>query len=629
MWDVIRRNVDPGTVRLTEPADEFVKSRVTLANIESRSLEDDAEKATNEVIPHSEQLDIGNQIATNKDCAQFAQALQSFEESLSDKHKTRFNLRELHTWDGVIREATIAQMTYNKKAGRVQTFWGVNGLFQTLLSNSSAMENWLDLLPSGSVYGSLICGGFKIILRAATRMDEIKQFIIKAMADIPEEIAKAKLLIEYNEGQDPNQRLYNSISTLYRVVFDILDSIIRWYRESSIRRKTKVLFQQSSYESELQAKGETFKNAIEAVKDEANICGQMRLQTMDKSVQNIEKMVRTRHVEEFERLEKQQLEMREFMEKTLKYLTEFCRSSPMYRDPKHDRYWQELPDDELRHPGRRKPPISRKTLCAVVLRYEKSLPWNDLATILHYQSDLDLVAQDTIMYIIQNEALKTWLLDPKNAALLVRGLSEHSLQDVSPISFFAAHFIQSIPSTTNTSRFIGLFWFAKQHQDTRTDEDANVHGVIRSLIGQLLHAYGRFDLYFVKKRHGESIIGDNDLETLCDIFDNLILQLPRKKVTICVIDWLACLEYDEQENVAYLLKRLMSIIRHPNESGSLFKLLVTHTGGAFRGAEVFEKSGTILDVPEGGDGSRMGFSQLMWQDEVDDKLEHLGRRSKK
>ncbi len=279
---------------------------------------------------------------------------------------------------------------------------------------------------------------------------------------------------------------------------------------------------------------------------------------------------------------------------------------------------------------RKKWTISRERFCEVILHYDNNVPWNDLAATLRGGPKLDLKAQDRMVYIIQSEALKTWLLKPKNAALLIRGMSEDfGGGSISPISFFAAYFIQSIQDAQERSRLIGLFWFAEQHENTRTDANANVHGVVRSLIGQLLHAYGKFGLYFIKQRHARSILEDHDLETLCDIFDNLLLQLPRKKVTVCVIDWLACLEFDERSNVEYLVKRLLSIVRHPHENGSLFRLLLTHTGGAFRTAEIFEQKGSVMDVPQGGSGNRMGFSQLVWQDKVDGKFEDMASRSRK
>ncbi|KAI0436138.1 hypothetical protein F4803DRAFT_543327 [Xylaria telfairii] len=246
---------------------------------------------------------------------------------------------------------------------------------------------------------------------------------------------------------------------------------------------------------------------------------------------------------------------------------------------------------------------------------------------MHGRSELSLEAQERIVYVIENEALNTWLLSSKNAALLIRGNSEQLDSNTSAISFVAAHLVQSTQQAQHKSRLLGLFWFARQHQNKRNDADANVHGVMRSLIGQLVHAYGEFDLYFIKRSHAIAIRENNDIKTLCDMFDSLVFQLPKKTITICVLDWLACLEYREKHEVDYLVQRLLSIIQHSNENGSLFKLLLTHGGGTFWAAGTFIGRGVILDVPEDGNGNGMGFNKLMWDAHVDDKFKHLADRS--
>ena len=277
-------------------------------------------------------------------------------------------------------------------------------------------------------------------------------------------------------------------------------------------------------------------------------------------------------------------------------------------------------------PAPKRRAISRQSLCEAVLRYDEDVSLADLATTLRSRSDISLKGQDRIVYVIESEALQSWLLNPKNAALLIRGNSEHIESDESAISFVAAHLVQSMQKAQHTPQLIDLFWFAKQHQNKYSDADANAHGIIRSLIGQLMYAYGEFDLYFIKRSHATAIRENNDMKTLCDVFDNLIYQLPEKTIVFCVIDGLSCLEYGEKHQVRYLVQRLLSIVKHSNENGSIFKLLLTHSGGAFRAARTFVGRGQILDVPEDGNGKGMGFTKLMWDGSVGDKIKGLSKR---
>jgi hypothetical protein len=269
------RRTDQIPVQLTDPAQEFVQIRVAIND--TGLLQSDTGGEVPMPIHSSQKQPSSGQPAdgtSNSDeeedvhCKQFAEVLRSFEESLPDKLKTRFNLQAKHTWSEVISEAEFAEIKYNSKANKESPFGRVRGFFRLLRSNSPALENWLDLLPTESMYGSLICGGLKVILRAATRMDEVKDFIVSAMAAIPDEIEKAQLMIDYNQDQDTSRRLYNRVSSLYCTVFDILNVIIAWYKENPAKRHLKAFLQQSNYEKELEAKVDTFKKAILVVKGE-------------------------------------------------------------------------------------------------------------------------------------------------------------------------------------------------------------------------------------------------------------------------------------------------------------------------------------------------------------------------
>jgi len=282
---------------------------------------------------------------------------------------------------------------------------------------------------------------------------------------------------------------------------------------------------------------------------------------------------------------------------------------------------------QYQSPPQKRKAISRQSLCESVLRYEESIPWTDLAAVMNRVRELSLKEQDRIVYVTESQTLKNWLLNPMNAVLLIRGNSEDTDNSASAMSFVAAHVIQSARQIKK-SRLLCLHWFAGQHRNVRGDLDANVHGIIRSLIGQLVHMYNGFDLYFLK-RSWALAMRENDLTVLCDVFDELIFQLPEKTVVFCVIDWLACLEYQQREEVELLLERLQAIARHASGKGCVFKLLLTHSGGIFRAAALFQGDGEILDVRENGEGARMGINNRMWDAKVGVNIDHLAVRSKR
>lgn len=93
----------------------------------------------------------------------FSKALQDYEKDADPKYKTGIDLKVVHTWDGVIKEAEIACDKY-KGVGKEGIMTSIRCGLRNFHSAAPAIEAWLKLLPSTSIYGSVVCGGLTIIL---------------------------------------------------------------------------------------------------------------------------------------------------------------------------------------------------------------------------------------------------------------------------------------------------------------------------------------------------------------------------------------------------------------------------------------------------------------------------------
>lgn len=262
-----RDSRDLPPVQLSNPAKEFVESRVEINAVTPKSSHRESDSSEEKSPPNEADNPVLQSEDEDTHCKHFAEVLQTFEDDLPSKYKTRFNLYGKHSWSEVIEEASIAEMKYRKKGDRESPFGKVRGCFRSLQKKAPMLEGWLVLLPDKSEYTSLICGGFKIILRAAARMDKIKEFMVKAMAAIPEEVESAQLMIDYNQDLDTSRRLYKSVSSMYLSIFAVLEHIINWYGQRSAGRHFKAILQQSIYEKELEDKINDFKTAVLSVKD--------------------------------------------------------------------------------------------------------------------------------------------------------------------------------------------------------------------------------------------------------------------------------------------------------------------------------------------------------------------------
>ena len=93
----------------------------------------------------------------------FADALERFQEGVAPEYKSKVNLQECHSWEEVMQYATEARKKYTgvDKKGIAKK---INNKLKTFQTAAPAVQSWLKLLPSTSMYGSVVCGGLTIIL---------------------------------------------------------------------------------------------------------------------------------------------------------------------------------------------------------------------------------------------------------------------------------------------------------------------------------------------------------------------------------------------------------------------------------------------------------------------------------
>lgn len=305
----------------------------------------------------------------------------------------------------------------------------------------------------------------------------------------------------------------------------------------------------------------------------------------------------------------------------LRALYKMLRSNPQL-DPKTGQFLLDSRKEYNTAIEQKKKAISRLALQEEV-NFDQSLLEIDLQITLRWGQALSLRAQDRAVYIIQSPKLQDWLLSTTNGILLINGNTPDLDANIHPTSFLSAHLVNSIAGTKKNMHCI--YWFCSLHRNPRNDADTSVPSIVCSMIGQLLSKYQDFDLSFFHKRHLHGV-RNKDITTLCNILDELILQLPNGTVLFCVLDWLSCIEdTTRRDDVRYLAERLCQVARTPGKRASMFKLLINNVGGPFRAASFVEKE-EILNVPESVDGDTVGFSKLMWNLKVEEPVAELAKK---
>ena len=93
----------------------------------------------------------------------FTEALAQYEREADRKYKTGIDLKSIHTWDEVLKQVEVAREKY-KGIGKSRIVTTLRSGLRNFQTAAPAMELWLKLLPSTSIYGSILCGGFTILL---------------------------------------------------------------------------------------------------------------------------------------------------------------------------------------------------------------------------------------------------------------------------------------------------------------------------------------------------------------------------------------------------------------------------------------------------------------------------------
>lgn len=111
------------------------------------------------------------------------------------------------------------------------------------------------------------------------------------------------------------------------------------------------------------------------------------------------------------------------------------------------------------------------------------------------------------------------------------------------------------------------------------DPAAGPAGMMRSLLSQLLLSYSAFTLKTIKRLLD---IDPSEVGELCTAFADLIEQLPRQYLVLCIIDGMTLYEDPPTrcEAAAEATRILLELMETSKFRGGIFKLLVTCPGSS-------------------------------------------------
>ena len=96
----------------------------------------------------------------------FKETIEAYERTTKNsKYKTGIFSDATHTWEEVLAEVNAASERYNDVPG----FWGkIRQGLRSFGTKNQVFDAWSGLLPTQSLYLSVLCGGLKLIFGVGT-----------------------------------------------------------------------------------------------------------------------------------------------------------------------------------------------------------------------------------------------------------------------------------------------------------------------------------------------------------------------------------------------------------------------------------------------------------------------------
>ncbi|KAI0410963.1 hypothetical protein F5X98DRAFT_358392 [Xylaria grammica] len=479
--------------------------------------------------------------------------------------------------------------------------------------NSEAFKSWLELLPAGD-YGASISGVFTIVIGAAGRYTKVEDEIFQALAEIPEILERSRRYIKiYADLRD--HFLEKRTFDLFRSILRTLCHIMRFFKDSALRKFSESILKQGSYKEELTKSLREVTANSERIQEEANQCLAWRLY-------------------------KQESMLRESDQKTdqalhlLQSIYRLLRISPILgagdkvgseteRIVSHQAVTAiaDLPSGQVLEPkdistqihtgqrqnrgGKKSPTRDRARGARELLRllnYDSNITTEDVNSCLILGGALSEDKKAKAAAMIKNAAFREFMAEYlASSYLLVNGRADlSSTEGLSPLSLVAAKLVrisEEIDSPSGSPYVVK--YFCNQHppfleQSAISPPMAMMASLIGQLLSRMIEEKLDVDLSMLTEDAWQSI-EDLNLKVLCDIFQELTYQLPPKSVLLCIIDELTRYEIAPlTKETCAIIKRLTRLARRHEQL--VFKLLVTCQGRELDISRYFASETVDLDA---------------------------------
>ncbi|KAI1328143.1 hypothetical protein F5Y16DRAFT_166596 [Xylariaceae sp. FL0255] len=504
-------------------------------------------------------------------------------------------------WEQVMQEVRSTELKWKTSPRRTSR---AMQCLDKLGRNSEAFESWLELLPAGD-YGSIIAGVFTIAVGAAGRYQKVEDTIFQALEEIPDLLENARRYVKiYANIRD--QFLERRTFDLFRSILRTLTHIMRFFKESTLRKISESILKQGTYKEDLIKGLEEVRKHAARIQTEANQCLAWRMFQHDSLIQNVDKKADqglqlllsiVQMLQQNPKYPNQlsQDGLPEISPQLLLQSTESGSESSSMPSLMAHEYQPNLSD------GRKKRKKAARALLEL-LHYNPSTVMQNVETCLRQGGSLEGLSLSRAAAMASNEKfIEIMGKDISPTTLLVNGHADLGAVDgLSPLSFVAAKMAHNLEQERSTKRpGIALkFFCALNPPYTQPPGISAPKFMMASLVGQLLTQMMELGivhnvLSILTETKQWERLSDLHLSTLCKLFEGLVAQVPKEYTFLIIVDEVSKYEIASFfEEVERIIRKLVTLVTS-QELDRTFKLLVTCQSRAIRIGKFFGDEQTI------------------------------------
>ncbi|OCL12018.1 hypothetical protein AOQ84DRAFT_421489 [Glonium stellatum] len=487
----------------------------------------------------------------------------------------------------------------------------IRRFFVSVTKHKSTLENILSLAPT-DLYGSLISGGFTLILAVSEKHEKHRQEIQTALADIPRKLKMAQRLTDVHiESED----LHSCAASVFISIFTVLEKIIVKLSQSW---GEKAISKIKGNGSDIMDALEELDTSITQFREEVEVCAQQRMGRIEETGRDSNRVLMDVAAILEERLHQTVHERLQATVYTKLYQL-FASDSAFNAANGEEKVKEFLSsgEKEIEGPPGRSYHFStdqKKELVETCLKHLKDFnpdPLNDVTECLNGIENLSLGEKDKIKWMMNSDEVYDWLSRSQSTVLIIEAETPPNTI-INPMTLMTAMLGKTLSHATN---FPVLLYFCGQRTNSSCDEeDSGPIALLKSLNGQFL----RFileqrldvDLAFLAERD-YSKKAQEKLKYAFALFKRLLESLPENDAVFILLDSFSRIAGSETEGDKVIERIIEMIPRTPNIT---IKVLISD---ALPNCPAKLSANLLLHVPDYVDGEKNGINMELLGQESD------------